>query len=93
MFKCWCDGTSRERLKMKMRESIISTKSLGRQKGMVQSPDERMLLPLKQNGCGRKFNNGSREVPVSRLCFSFLCEVGGDVYSREGRRNWESQRC
>lgn len=37
---------------MRTRESIISIKSLGRQKGMVQGPYERMLLPLKQMSVG-----------------------------------------
>lgn len=35
---------------------------------------------------GTSLTVGSREVPVSRLCFSFPCEVG-DIHYREGRRD------
>lgn len=70
---------------MKMRKNIISTKSLRKLKGMVQTPEERMLFPLKPNRYGYKLNDGKQR-KFSSQASTFLSFVKEEVTSTAERR-------
>lgn len=63
-FKCFLNRSVKRIRKVLLvfgslsKSSFAPTKSLGKQTGVVQSPEERMLLPVKQKGYGHKLNSG-----------------------------------